>query len=595
MKANLRRLQLVTGLGVLIALCVSTWAADYAVSGTLEKWATVTIDFQGPAHSAKDNDPNPFLDYRLAVRFTGPCGRTYDVPGFFDGDGAGGLTGNVWRVRFSPDGLGQWQFRASFRKGPAVAVSLDAEAGEAASFDGCEGSFVIKAANEQAPGFLRLGRLQYVGEHYLKFADGPYWIKGGTDSPEDFLAYRGFDNTISGRRGGHSYAPHVRDWTEGDPDWGDGKGKGIIGALNYLASAQVNSIYFLPMNIGGDGGNTWPYLGRIDTSGDPGNDNLHFDLGKLRQWEIVFAHAQRKGIFLHFVLNEGERGNKRELDNTKLGVERKLYYRELAARFGHHLAMQWNLCEEYNHNNLQAKQVKQWAGYLHDVDPYDHPITVHHSSTPEKTWTPFLGDPLFTMTSFQTKSSRTVEDWRRKSVAAGVPLVIGMDEFWPDTARASNADRHRREYIWPIYLSGGNIEFILKDLLGTEDFRRYEAHWAYMWHARKFVQEHLPFWEMKPMDELLSGAPEYRGKNLTIQGQVFAKPGEVYAVYMPTAKSTATLDLSADKGAFVMRWYNPRTGEFVGETRKVEGGKSVELGPAPSEASEDWAVLVTRC
>jgi len=41
-----------------------------------------------------------------------------------------------------------------------------------------------------------------------------------------------------------------KDWQSGDPDWGNGKGKAIIGALNYLASQHVNSIYFLPMNIG---------------------------------------------------------------------------------------------------------------------------------------------------------------------------------------------------------------------------------------------------------------------------------------------------------------------------------------------------------
>ena len=81
---------------------------------------------------------------------------------------------------------------------------------------------------------------------------------------------------------------------EGDPDWGDGKGKGIIGALNYLASQQVNSIYFLPMNIGGDGKNVYPYLGPVNGQGSPDNDNLHFDLTKLHQWGIVFEHAQRK-------------------------------------------------------------------------------------------------------------------------------------------------------------------------------------------------------------------------------------------------------------------------------------------------------------
>lgn len=60
------------------------------------------------------------------------------------------------------------------------------------------------------------------------------------------------------------------------------------------------------MNIGGDGQDTWPFSGRIDQAGSPSNDNLHYDLGRMRQWEIVFAHAQRLGIVLHFVFNEAE-------------------------------------------------------------------------------------------------------------------------------------------------------------------------------------------------------------------------------------------------------------------------------------------------
>jgi len=58
------------------------------------------------------------------------------------------------------------------------------------------------------------------------------------------------------------------------------------------------------MNIGGDGQNVWPWAGLPNPKGHPTNDNLHFDLGKLRQWETVFDHAQRKGILLHFVLND---------------------------------------------------------------------------------------------------------------------------------------------------------------------------------------------------------------------------------------------------------------------------------------------------
>ncbi len=562
------------------------------VTGSREKWLPLTIDFSGPKAKAADTAPNPFLDYRLQVAFKAPSGATREVPGFFAGDGEGGLSGNVWRVVFSPDETGDWQFRAVFRKGKAVAVSLDKDAGEATAFDGAEGHFTVTEQKEPAPGFYRWGRLAYVGKHYLKFADCPYWIKGGTDSPEDFLAYAGFVNTP---RAGHTYANHVRDWREGDPDWDEGKGKGIIGALNYLASAGVNSLYLLPMNIGGDGRNVHPYLGSIDGKGSPKNDNLHFDLAKLHQWGIVFEHAQRKGIMLHVVLNEAEEPNKRELDDGQLGVERKLYYREMAARFGHYPALQWNLCEEYNIVfPLAPNLVKDYARYLRAMDPYEHPITVHHAGDVDKAWAPFLGDPFFMVTSFQVNKIDVVERWRKKSRDAGRPLVIGMDEFFPDTARAEDADRLRKEYTWPIYLSGGGLEYILATLLQTDDFRVYDALWRDLTHARRFLEENLPFWEMTPADHLLTGAAEYQGKNNIVTGQVFARENVCYVVYLPSTERTGALNLASAKGAFEQRWFNPRTGRFEGKAARIQGGGEVPLGSPPGEPGEDWAMLITR-
>jgi hypothetical protein len=74
------------------------------------------------------------------------------------------------------------------------------------------------------------------------------------------------------------------------------------------------------------------------------------------------------------VLNEAEELNKRELDNGMLGVERKLFYRELISRFGHHLALQWNLCEEYNLRwKISPELAKEYAKYIQAVDLYDHP------------------------------------------------------------------------------------------------------------------------------------------------------------------------------------------------------------------------------
>jgi len=576
------------------------------VEGQRRVWQPLTISFGGPKAGENDTAPNPFLDFRLQVRLTAPSGRTYHAPGYFDGDGHGGGNGDVWRARFTPDEAGRWRFQASFRAGANVAVSLDPQAGNATAFDGAGGEFDVAERDAAAAGFRKWGRLEYVGKHYLKFRDGPYWIRGGADEPENLLAYAGFDDTLPS----HTYSAHVADWRPGDPDWGNGQARGIIGAINYLAASHVNSIYFLLMNVGGDGSDVWPWLA-VDRKGNPANDNLHFDISKLRQWETVFDHAQRNGIFLHFVFNEAEEPNKRELDDGELGPERKLYYREMIARFGHHLALEWNLCEEYNLRfDFGPQRVRDFADYIRSVDPYHHPVTVHSAGDPLEKLRFTFGDARFSLTSIQLNQRpihEVTEQFRRATAEAGRPLPISLDEFTLDRGQASAAQPvdeavgHRREKLWPTYLSGGIIEFILDDLLETDSFKTPEREqlWKFTWFARRFMEEQLPFWEMEPADNIVTGGATItvragRGKTVELGPQVFAKPGEVYAVYLPDASPAGVLDLSAAAGEFKLSWYNPRSGEFAGAPRAITGGRPIPLGDPPSEPAEDWVVLVKR-
>ena len=152
---------------------------------------------------------------------------------------------------------------------------------------------------------------------------------------------------------------------------------------------------FLSYNAGGDGDNVWPFVSR--------DDKFHYDVPKLDQWQIVFEHAQRKGIYLHFKLQETENddnvtGNpsggrgaggtagagrggpllanpvRESLDGGDLGVERRLYLREMIARFGYLLAINWNLGEE---NTQTVEQQRAMAGYIRSLDPYRHHIVLH--------------------------------------------------------------------------------------------------------------------------------------------------------------------------------------------------------------------------
>jgi hypothetical protein len=218
-------------------VAVAPSCAGATVGGERKLCHPLSLTFDGPlTHELAAQ--NPFLDFRLEVTFTSPSGKRVVVPGYYaaDGDAAdsGATSGSRWRAHLTPDEIGRWTYEASFRSGPGVALGAEANAGTAATFDGAAGSFTIAGSDKSAPDHRARGLLQYVGENYLRFAgDGSYFLKGGADSPENFLGYEEFDGTFDTKGNFlHAFEPHLADWRAGEPTWSGGRGRGIIGALN---------------------------------------------------------------------------------------------------------------------------------------------------------------------------------------------------------------------------------------------------------------------------------------------------------------------------------------------------------------------------
>jgi hypothetical protein len=573
------------------------------VQGELKRWHKVTLTFDGPA-SAEDATPNPFRNYRLNVTFThAASGKSYTVPGYFAADGQAAETsataGNKWRAHLAPDEEGEWSFRASFRTGEDVAASDDPGAGSPTAPDGESGSFRIGPAGA-APGFLGKGLLRYVKQHHLRFAgSGEYFLKGGADSPENFLAYDEIDGTFDADAGSgsykevgtfiHKYAPHVRDWRPGDPSWKGGKGKGIIGALNYLASKGMNSVYFLTYNLdGGDGRDTWMWTGPEVRD--------RFDASKLDQWEIIFSHMDRLGLMLHVVTQETE--NDRRLGGGPgLNLVRRLYYRELCARFSHHLAVLWNLGEE---NNTPDPERKEIARFIRRNDVYQHPITVHTHNNRELTfYDGLLGDPFFETTSIQgwmRNYNQSAIALRRRSAEAGRPWVIFGDEQPPAShgvlPDADDPDHNepRIDALWGNLMGGGGgVEWYFGARyphmdINCEDWRSRDRLWDQTRYALEFFHRHLPFWEMAPNNDLVIGA---------IGGRALAKGEDLIGVQL-SAGGPAQVRLGT--GSYTVEWYNPRTGGALqsGSVRTVKGPGYQAIGRPPSDPDRDWVVLVKR-
>src|SRR5262245_6506060 len=175
MRGKLFAMSCVVAAAVAVPAAWRQAAPGAAVTGELKQWHKVTLTFTGPNASETDSSPNPFTDYRLTVTFVHESGApSYAVPGYFAADGdagnSGANSGNKWRVHFSPDKTGRWNWRAEFVSGQNVALTPAAAGTAVASIDGASGSVTIAASDKTAPDFRARGRLEYVGRRYLRFA-----------------------------------------------------------------------------------------------------------------------------------------------------------------------------------------------------------------------------------------------------------------------------------------------------------------------------------------------------------------------------------------------------------------------------------------
>lgn len=486
--------------------------------GTFEKWSKVEIDLTGPESEGMSEEANPFK-ILVDVTFTGPEGQAYTVPAFYAGDGNTGLDGNVWRVRFAPDAVGDWSFTTESDE--PMLNQLSGAFG-VTPVDRCE-------SYEYEPGSLPdlscVGMLTYTGEPFLKYSEGPYWLKGGADEPEDFLA----------------------------PEETVGFGSEEQ-AIDYLAGLNVNSLYMLLHNTGAfaDARNVWPWVGETESEAQANNE--HFDIAKLERWEEIFTYLQEKGITLHLVFED---------DSGWTGFNREMFYREMVARFGHHTSLIWNVSEEYN-ENYQPAQVDEFAQMIDALDAYDHPMTVHHGAT-TNLWRFFLGDENIDLTSLQTGGSPGAVNaaaivWARDAEEAGRVIPISIDE--PGEVSAGQRDLSR-QIVWAAYMGQANIELFTASLTSYADF---EPHFSDMSRARAFI-ERLPYTEMETANALLTRS----------QGYVLVQPDNVYVVYV-LQPAEFMLDLRETSGMFGVSWFDPKTGDAQPGS-SVTGGQITTFAP----------------
>jgi hypothetical protein len=489
------------------------------------------LELSGP-NSVGMGSPNPFL-IEVDVTFTGPGGQTFVIPGFYDGDGAGGMDGDVWKVRFTPDVTGDWTYTSSSQE-----ALLDGYSGafNATSPTGC-----TAYTPGSLPDFNCLGRLKHSGEHYLSFANGQYWFKAGINDPEAFL-----DPTVNA-----GFANEEA-------------------AIDFLSANGVNSQYMLFHNLGGDGSFLYPWVGNNPVEAQTNHER--YDLAKLADWDSIFDYSQSRGIVLHLVFED---------DSGWTGFNRDLYYRQMIARFGHYNGLIWNVAEEFN-ETYTPDDIKGFAQMIRDLDAYDHPLTVHHMDVLD-VWLPFVDDNRFDLTSFQqpliplASQNAAAVSWFNivdDSTVRTIPISFDEIRYFlspdPDPPLDQTEARHA---MWGIFMGGGIYEL---RIYPDTTYTGFEPHIADMHRARTFMEQ-MPYWQMKPMNSLLVSG----------QGYVFAISGQEYSIYLPVG-GAIDLDLTGISGTFDADWFNPRDASYQAIGSITAG--SVTPFTAPS--TEDWVLYL---
>ena len=558
------------------------------VSGELKQYHKVTLTYD--SEQIFQETATTYENHRMDVTFTAPSGKTFKIPGYFAADGnahnTSATSGTKWRGNFLPTETGVYSYSTSFQKGDVIAANPSI-IGDSAEFDGDSGSFTIANTDKTGVDFRAKGKIGYNEKRYAQFSNGEHYLEFGADSPETFLEYTDFDNTANGK----TFSAHAADYKVGNPSWQEGKGTEIIGAMNYLASEQMNVQYFVAMSITGDGGDTFPFTTTTDYT--------TYDVSKLAQWEIVFDHMTTIGITAEMVFLETENLNWFE-DNEGIVTDsfadsRKIYYREMIARFGHLNGIIYTIGEEANwasgDDQYSAAQILEAANFIDTLTPYKDLISVHNGpSNDDSIFSSLLGGQNLNTISFQGNwddelhGHDAILNWINESNATVNQWIVRYTEPFSPSADP-DIDIWTADSLWAAltagsagvhYYAGGGED------LSASNYRDFDSYYNRMRFAYTFFKDNnIPFWEMTNNDGLLS------------QGYLLSKDQEYYVGFLKNGGNT-TISLSGAT-PYRIKWYNPRNGGDLvnGTLTTLNSGATVAIGLPPNNTNKSWVFLIT--
>jgi hypothetical protein len=489
---------------------------------------------------------NPFMDVTLSGSFgkTGEAARVA-VEGFCDS-----TDGSLFKIRFVPTSPGDYTYQVIYRQGTFEKSAT--------------GTFRATDGHRRGP--IRVDKSnpwhfvwEGTGEHYFFNGTTAFWIAGWRD-----------DRVIE------SIIDRLR--------------RLKVNRIRALVNGSANIYWGEPVMTGENFSMMLrPWVSKDPDSFDrPGIDFTRFNVAYWQKWERMARYARDRDVIMSAIIDISTHSTQA----TSGSDDERRYVRYAVARLSAFSNVTWDLGDD-----LDSFRDETWARatgtLIEQWDPYHHLATSHPVNREHQD----RASDWFGFTSIQEWSRRQhalMLEERQIQLKTGRIIPQANEEYgyedhyphWAPPPPGDSADTLRR-VAWDIAMAGAYGTAGETCRRGTNIWPDTGGGWingrsddtttmlnGYA-HMVEFFTS-FEWWTVEPHDELVTGG-----------AYCLAKPGEIYAIYLPdTRKVTATLA----PGRYDAKWFSAVTGDVV-PLPPVDGGQwSV---PAPP-GSQDWALLLRK-
>ena len=490
------------------------------------------------------NNPFDYNEVQLDVVFTSPSSGQTNFFGFYDGDGNGGQTGNVWKIRFMPDEIGTWSYTYSWSDGT----------------QGGSGNFLVTAnTNPKRHGHVNLDP---INPRRLIYDDGSYhyWWGGKWTS-------RGIAPATKGGQTNNDYLTDQQ----------------ILDYLNDMESRDHNGL-------------KWA-IGQYPVE----NDGITWDLNWLDRSEGFLQTMREKGIYLQvglFGTWSRDAAGGRWFDFSVNGDDHPFdvwtpdsteldqienYLKTIIARFGSYYNVYWELGNEMEHSqqfndrdSFISNTNNIYLPWMDQYDPYNLPLGLS-----ENIWKStnvdigFIHQTDWDISLFSNSPQIMNELVNGQSSDCGISL-------WHDSAIRNPECRFSyRRVFWRMlaYEGSGSSEATILNLQSPLNSAVYDVMDDQQ-RLRIFMEE-IPVFLNEMRTDKDNSIPDFVTSSISGLGcdigdiqqnnhycqATLLKPGEVYVTYFEGREDTnygpGTITINLDNGDYSVRWYDPKTGNDV--------------------------------